>query len=104
MKVCKSKKINSLLRYGKENANVGRINVIRATTDSPMSPPMSASISLNKQSYKGKSLLDIWMERSVPKNPKPEFQGRLNSDGPIAKLYRNLKDGGVGPREAMLEG
>lgn len=69
-----------------------------------MSPPASTPMPLNKQSHKGKSLLDIWLERSAPKNPKPEFYGRLNSDGPKAKLYRNLKETGREPREPILEG
>ncbi|XP_014479758.1 PREDICTED: protein asunder homolog isoform X2 [Dinoponera quadriceps] len=89
--------------FGKEDGTTGRVNVIRATTDSPMSPPTSASMPL-KQSHKGKSLLDILLERSIPKNPRMEFYGRLNSDGPKAKLYRNLKETGREPREPIIEG
>ncbi|KAK0083424.1 hypothetical protein PV325_008809, partial [Microctonus aethiopoides] len=56
---------------------VARASVIRATTDSPI--------------------------RSLPKERRPEFHGRLNSDGPRAKLYPNLKEVGREPREPMLE-
>ncbi|XP_032665480.1 integrator complex subunit 13 isoform X1 [Odontomachus brunneus] len=87
--------------FGKEDGVAGRVNVIRATTDSPMSPP--ASTMPLKLSHKGKSLLDIWLERSAPKNPRMEFNGRLNSDGLKAKLYRNLKETGREPREPILE-
>ncbi|KAK0096332.1 hypothetical protein PV326_005787 [Microctonus aethiopoides] len=85
---------------------VARASVIRATTDSPMSPPSSTSTSLIKQTQKNissKSLLDIWIQRSLPKERRPEFHGRLNSDGPRAKLYPNLKEVGREPREPMLE-
>lgn len=85
---------------------VARASVIRATTDSPMSPPSSTSTSLIKQIQKNtssKSLLDIWIQRSLPKERRPEFHGRLNSDGPRAKLYPNLKEVGREPREPMLE-
>lgn len=73
-----------------------------------MSPPGSVSISLSKQLHKGnvgsKSLLDIWLQRSASKDRKPDFHGRINSDGPKAKLYPNLKDVGREPREPILEG
>lgn len=83
--------------------------MIRATTDSPMSPPASTSISLGKQIHKGnhhtpKTLLDIWLQRSTPKEKKPDFHGRINSDGLKAKLYPNLKESGREPRETILEG
>jgi len=74
-----------------------------------MSPPASVSIPLTKQLHKGniagsKSLLDIWLQRSAPKERKPDFHGRVSSDGLKAKLYPNLKEVGREPREAMLEG
>ena len=76
-----------------------------------MSPPACPSMSLAKQLQKGqphvpaKSLLDIWLQRSAPKEKKPEFHGRLNSDGLKAKLYPNLKDtSGREPREPILDG
>jgi hypothetical protein len=73
-----------------------------------MSPPASVSMPLNKHLHKGssgtKNLLDIWLQRSAPKDKKPDFHGRINSDGPKAKLYPNLKDAGREPRETILEG
>ncbi|XP_015590827.1 integrator complex subunit 13 [Cephus cinctus] len=92
---------------GKEDITA-RASVIRATTDSPMSPPPCTSVSLGKQLHKGslytpKSLLDIWLQRSAPKERKPEFHGRIQSDGPKAKLYPNLKEPGREPREPILE-
>jgi len=75
-----------------------------------MSPPASVSIPLTKQLLKNnipasKSLLDIWLQRSTPKEKKPDFHGRINSDGLKAKLYPNLKDiGREAPRETILEG
>ncbi|XP_046821860.1 integrator complex subunit 13 [Vespa velutina] len=94
--------------FGKEDGTA-RASVIRATTDSPMSPPASTSISLGKQIHKGnhhtpKTLLDIWLQRSTPKEKKPDFHGRINSDGLKAKLYPNLKESGREPRETILEG
>ncbi|XP_043280579.1 integrator complex subunit 13 isoform X2 [Venturia canescens] len=98
---------------GKEDVTA-RASVIRATTDSPMSPPSCPPISLAKQLQKSqpiisvKSLLDIWLQRSAPKDKKPEFYGRLNSEGLKAKLYPNLKDNSGReprePREPILEG
>nr|XP_050852262.1 integrator complex subunit 13 isoform X3 [Vespula vulgaris] len=94
--------------FGKEDG-IARASVIRATTDSPMSPPASTSISFGKQFHKGnhhapKTLLDIWLQRSTPKEKKPEFHGRINCEGIIAKLYPNLKESGREPRETILEG
>lgn len=96
-----------LFRLGKEDV-MARASVIRATTDSPMSPPSSSSSSLGKQIHKGtfhspKTLLDIWLQRSASKEKKPDFHGRINSDGFKAKLYPNLKESGREPREAILE-
>ncbi|XP_051174023.1 integrator complex subunit 13 [Leptopilina boulardi] len=91
---------------GKEEPNV-RSTVIRATTDSPMSPPpvSTAPVKLQKGLYGQKSLLDIWLQRSAPKNKTPEFCGRQNDDGSLkAKLYPNLKETGREPRETMIEG
>ncbi|RLU19530.1 hypothetical protein DMN91_008087 [Ooceraea biroi] len=100
--------LRELDSFGKEDGTA-RVSVIRATTDSPMSPPASVSMPLNKQLHKGsaagtKNLLDIWLQRSAPKDKKPDFHGRINSDGPKAKLYPNLKDAGREPRETILEG
>ncbi|XP_034935806.1 integrator complex subunit 13 [Chelonus insularis] len=85
-----------------------RASVIRATTDSPMSPPPSCpSTPLTKQAQKNstsKTLLEIWLQRMTPKERRPDFHGRINSDGPKAKLYPNLKETGREPREPILEG
>lgn len=72
--------------------------MIRATTDSPMSPPGIISVSLTKQLQKGsiyasRSLHDIWLERSMPRERKPDFHGRVNTEGSKAKLYPNFKEG-----------
>ena len=86
-----------------------RATVIRATTDSPMSPPGCTSVSLGKQLlktslYAPKSLLDIWVQRSTPKERTPDFHGRVNSDGPRAKLYPNVKENqGREAREPVIE-
>ncbi|CAG5094071.1 Similar to INTS13: Integrator complex subunit 13 (Homo sapiens) [Cotesia congregata] len=90
---------------GKEETG-GRASVIRATTDSPMSPPACTATPAIKQERKisvSKSLLDIWLYRSMPKDRRPEFHGRVNSDGPRAKLYPNLKEIGREPRETIVE-
>ncbi|XP_022921046.1 integrator complex subunit 13 [Onthophagus taurus] len=80
-----------------------RVSVIRATTDSPMSPPPLTTISANltrQPNLKSgtKSLLDIYMEKEKCKS-RPEFAGILNSDGPVTKLYSNLKTDDWAPRE-----
>ncbi|XP_063981652.1 integrator complex subunit 13 [Diachasmimorpha longicaudata] len=96
--------LRELDSIGKEEPT--RASVIRATTDSPMSPPSITPTPLAKQLQKSgapKSFLDIWLQRSAPKERRPEFHGRLNSDGPKAKLYPNLKDANWEHREAMLE-
>ena len=69
-----------------------------------MSPPPTASVSLAKQLqksniYSTKSLLDIWIQKTTPKEKKPEFHGSLNADGLKAKLYPNLKETGRENRE-----
>ncbi|XP_011157688.1 integrator complex subunit 13 [Solenopsis invicta] len=100
--------LRELDSFGKEDGTA-RVSVIRATTDSPMSPPASVSIPLTKQLHKGniatsRSLLDIWLQRSAPKDKKPDFHGRISSDGLKAKLYPNLKEIGREPRETMIDG
>ncbi|XP_066593100.1 integrator complex subunit 13 [Prorops nasuta] len=97
--------IRELDGLGKDDG-ASRASVIRATTDSPMSPPSTTSVPLGKQVAKAapKSLLDIWLQRSSPKEKKPDFHGRINSDGPKAKLYANLKEPGREPRETMIDG
>ncbi|KRT78896.1 hypothetical protein AMK59_6466, partial [Oryctes borbonicus] len=80
--------------------DVQRASVIRATTDSPMSPPPLASISLplSKQAVSRssggiysapRSLLDVFQSQDKSKL-RPDFAGRT-TDGKIAKLYPNLK-------------
>lgn len=85
---------------GKDDVTA-RATVIRATTDSPMSPPGIVSVSLSKQLQKGtsfssRSLQDIWLERNVCREQKPDFHGRVNTEGSKAKLYPNFKEGQAG--------
>lgn len=94
---------------GKSDSDVQRASVIRATTDSPMSPPPLTSIaptvskhaSSSKSSglYNKKSLLDIVMAQEKVKT-RPEFAGR-QGDSLTFKLYSNLKTDDRGPRENM---
>ncbi|CAH0563314.1 unnamed protein product [Brassicogethes aeneus] len=100
-----------------------RASVIRATTDSPMSPPPLASIaapafsrstSSNQNSRQSgsalysaqpKTLLDIFAAQDKSKS-RPDFVGRLNSsgDGQVAKLYPNFTGDDRGPRaDASIE-
>ncbi|XP_044731997.1 protein asunder isoform X2 [Chrysoperla carnea] len=93
---------------------LARASVIRATTDSPMSPPPLTSISTNgtkntsrtssSSIYGGpKSFLDIFLGMEKVQQ-RTEFHGRLAADGPVAKLYPNLnldKDRGPKPDVSM---
>ena len=99
-------------------ANGQRASVIRATTDSPMSPPpMSASSlplsrghsrSSNHSIYSSgpRTVLDFLITSHSDSKPnRPEFHGLLNADvGPngakVAKLYAHLNapEGGRGDR------
>ncbi|XP_014212606.1 integrator complex subunit 13 [Copidosoma floridanum] len=91
--------LRELEGLGKEETTT-RATVIRATTDSPMSPPPSGSTTtLAKQLQKSsllatKSLLDIWLHRTAPRDRRPDFHGRAG--GLKAKLYPNLKENGGG--------
>lgn len=80
--------------------DVQRASVIRATTDSPMSPPPLTSISvpLSRQTVSRngggiysapRSLLDIFQAQDKGKL-RPDFVGR-SPDVKVAKLYPNLK-------------
>nr|CAD7408311.1 unnamed protein product [Timema poppensis] len=101
-----------------------RVSVIRATTDSPMSPPpvsMSAPSVVPRSLSRGssgansiysrpQSLLDLWLSRTLAaRETRPEFHGRLNSevlpDGTLrTKLYPFIMDD-QGPRKnAHAEG
>nr|CAD7443228.1 unnamed protein product [Timema bartmani] len=95
-----------------------RASVIRATTDSPMSPPpvsisapsvvprsLSRSASGANSIYsRPQSLLDLWLSRTLAaRETRPEFHGRLNSevlpDGTLrTKLYPFIMDD-QGPRK-----
>lgn len=69
-----------------------RASVIRATTDSPLSPPPQAQMPRTLGS--APSLLDIWLNRINVEQTrkKPDFAGRANTpEGGIARLYPNLK-------------
>lgn len=91
------------------DTSLGRASVIRATTDSPMSPPpvskaaspllmnsrqnrTSAGVSI----YSGpRTLMDLWMGKVSEENKslrekRPDFYGRMNSSGAIATLYPNI--------------
>lgn len=78
----------------KPDLDAQRASVIRATTDSPMSPPplsniASASTSRASGSSSNKNLYDMFLAMNKPKS-RPEFAGRMG-DGLKAKLYPNLK-------------
>ncbi|PSN39663.1 Protein asunder [Blattella germanica] len=127
--------IRELDQFGKFNESspseyVPRASVIRATTDSPMSPPpvsMNSSPSVPSRSshlrtgpisgssiYSGpRTVLDIWVSRSSTeqrlRETREEFAGRLNAEtttggGSVAKLYPNLKEGDRGGREMHIDG
>ncbi|XP_075231571.1 integrator complex subunit 13 asun [Lycorma delicatula] len=74
-----------------------RATVIRATTDSPMSPPLQSSRA--RPFTNPRSLLDLWISKENvenAKNKRAEFAGRITAEtcsggGTIAKLYPNLK-------------
>ncbi|XP_046670533.1 integrator complex subunit 13 [Homalodisca vitripennis] len=70
---------------------IERASVIRATTDSPLSPPLQSS---RAKPYP-RNLLEIWIARNT-KPKRPDFAGRLSAEplgnrGSIARLYPNLK-------------
>ena len=86
-----------------------RASVIRATTDSPMSPPPASKATspllMNSRQnrttagisiYSGpRTLMDLWLSKisadsKNSKDKRPDFYGRLNASGPIATLYPNL--------------
>ncbi|CAG9812633.1 unnamed protein product [Phaedon cochleariae] len=94
---------------GKNDQDVPRASVIRATTDSPMSPPPLASIApplsragLNRSGgiyHAQRTLLEIFASHEKGKS-RPEFAGR-QGDSLVWKLYPNLKTNDHGPREGM---
>ncbi|XP_018561790.1 protein asunder [Anoplophora glabripennis] len=87
-----------------------RASVIRATTDSPMSPPPLASIapplsrtmSRSRGIYntQHRTLLEIFTASQDKGKSRPDFAGR-QGDSLVAKLYPNLKTEDRGPREGM---
>lgn len=102
--------LRELDEMGKMEPDVQRASVIRATTDSPMSPPPLASIvpplsrtavARNSGMYSApKSLYDIIMAQDKTK-ARPPLCGRASGET-VAKLYPNLKgEGDRGPRESM---
>lgn len=67
--------------------------MIRATTDSPMSPPLHSQAALGPTS----SLLDIWVTKvNIERTRKgPDFYGRtVTPDGAICRLYTAMKQAG----------
>lgn len=95
----------------KSDVDAPRASVIRATTDSPMSPPPLASInppvSKSGTSRSGgiysapRTLLDIFTSQEKVKS-RPEFSGRT-SGGAVAKLYANHKHADTGSRGESME-
>lgn len=77
-----------------ENEGHQRATVIRATTDSPMSPPhSSASRNPTRAALGAKNLFDIFMashSMAASKKSRLDFAGRREG-GTIATLYANLK-------------
>lgn len=98
---------------GKIEPDVQRASVIRATTDSPMSPPPLTSIvaplsrmvvARNAGMYSApKTLYDIFAAQDKTKT-RPDFCGRTSGET-VAKLYPNLKGDGdrAGPRGEAME-
>ncbi|XP_018326429.1 integrator complex subunit 13 isoform X2 [Agrilus planipennis] len=99
---------------GKSDSDVQRASVIRATTDSPMSPPPLASIAppLSRNILSNRSgsiysstprtLYDIFTSQDKSKQ-RPDFAGR-SDENKIAKLYPNLKiENEWGPRGEGME-
>ncbi|KAB0793824.1 hypothetical protein PPYR_13444 [Photinus pyralis] len=102
--------LRELDQMAKSDSDV-RASVIRATTDSPMSPPPLASIASpmarNNQNRAGgiyatkRSLYDIFMAQDKSKT-RLDFAGRTGDN--VAKLYPNLKiENDRGPREMETE-
>ncbi|XP_044760049.1 protein asunder [Coccinella septempunctata] len=81
-----------------------RASVIRATTDSPMSPPPLSNVASSSTSRSNisssapKSLYEMFLAWQKPKS-RPEFAGRAGGSL-VAKLYPNLKT----DRPAKTEG
>lgn len=89
-------------------SSITRASVIRATTDSPMSPPpvtKSTSPLLNSRQnrtptgvsiYSGpRTLMDMWLgkiavENKNLKEKRSDFYGRLHASGSVATLYPNI--------------
>ncbi|EFA08805.1 protein asunder [Tribolium castaneum] len=95
----------------KSDSDAPRASVIRATTDSPMSPPPLTSINppvaKSGTSRSGgiysapRTLLDIFTSQEKVKS-RPEFSGRL-AGGAVAKLYANHKYADSGSRGESME-
>lgn len=79
--------------------------MIRATTDSPMSPPPLANIASSMTSKASGSssapqtLYDMFVAWQKPKS-RPEFHGRAGGSL-VAKLYPNLKTDRPAKPDAM---
>ncbi|KAF5295180.1 hypothetical protein FQR65_LT10568 [Abscondita terminalis] len=101
--------LRELDQLTKSDPEVQRASVIRATTDSPMSPPPLTSIAppLSRSIHNRlgiystpRSLYDIFTSQDKSKT-RPDFAGRTG-DNNVAKLYPNLKtENDRGPREPM---
>ncbi|XP_065342176.1 integrator complex subunit 13 [Cloeon dipterum] len=85
--------LRELEQFGGSDEGYQRASVIRATTDSPMSPPLHSQHALGPFT----SLLDIWVTKvnEERRRKKPDFYGRtITPDGTIARLYQNMKQDG----------
>ncbi|KAF4519223.1 hypothetical protein B566_EDAN015329 [Ephemera danica] len=81
-----------------------RASVIRATTDSPLSPPPQAQIP--RPLGPAPTLLDIWLNKinTEQTRKKPDFIGRTATPvGTIARLYPNLKFDGEENENDQME-
>ncbi|XP_019760948.1 protein asunder isoform X1 [Dendroctonus ponderosae] len=89
-----------------KDENTQRASVIRATTDSPMSPPPLTNLTppfSRQNSSKGsmynnhRTLYEIFANMAEKSKTRPDFAGR-QGDSLVAKLYPNLKSDDRGPR------
>ncbi|KAF2902099.1 hypothetical protein ILUMI_04087 [Ignelater luminosus] len=105
--------LRELDQLAKIEPDMQRASVIRATTDSPMSPPpltsiappLSRTVLTNRSGgiySTPRSLYDIFTSQDKVKH-RPDFAGRTE-DNSVAKLYPNLKtENDRGPRGEGME-
>lgn len=103
---CRSKGIESSAKSDSESSRDAPKNIIRATTDSPLSPPHGmegnflSKAKRNLASNGHRSLLDIFVSAEKSQNQKRlDFSGRMCTPaGQVAKLYPDL-----GVKEATIK-